>query len=169
MEAKKISESRTIKTSLILPNMTNYHGTVFGGQVLSDVDEVAGIAAMKHCRRRVVTASIDSFDFLASAKLSDAITLEAFVVSTGTTSMEIIVKVSSENLLTGERTLTGVSFATFVALDEEGNPTQVPAVIPETEEEIRLVESASERQKQRKNRKQNVQSFIKQYHIDKTI
>jgi acyl-CoA hydrolase len=77
--------------------------------------------------------------------------------------------VSSENLLTGERTLTGVSFATFVALDEEGNPTQVPAVIPETEEEIRLVESASERQKQRKNRKQNVQSFIKQYHIDKTI
>lgn len=169
MNAKKVSESRTIKTSLILPNNANYHGSIFGGDVLSYVDEVASITAMRHCRMPVVTASIDSFDFLAPAKVSNTIYLEAFVASTGRTSMEIIVKVSSENLLTGRSSLTGVSFLTFVALDAEGKPTEVPGVIPETEEEKRLFDSAEERRKIRKDRKGTVKEFIRQYDLDKNI
>lgn len=167
MEAKKVSESRTIKTCLILPNNANYHGTIFGGHVLSYVDEVASITAMRHCRKPVVTASIDSFDFLAPAKVSNALCLEAFVASTGRTSIEVIVKVSSENLMTGESALTGVSFLTFVGLDENGKPTPVPPVIPETEEEIRLFNSASERHKLRKDRKFEVKEFIRQYQMDR--
>lgn len=167
MNAKKVSESRTIKTSLILPNNANYHGSVFGGDVLSMVDEVASITAMRHCRMPVVTASIDSFDFLAPAKVSNTLHLEAFIASTGRTSMEIIVKVSSENLMTGRSSLTGVSFLTFVALDAEGKPTPVPEVIPESEEEKRLFDSAGERQKIRKDRKGSVKEFIRQYDLDK--
>lgn len=169
MNAKKVSESRTIQTSLILPTNANYHGSIFGGDVLSMVDEVASITAMRHCRMPVVTASIDSFDFLAPAKVSNTLQLEAFIASTGRTSMEIIVKVSSENLLTGRSTLTGVSFVTFVGLDAEGKPTPVPAVIPETEEEKRLFDSAAERQKVRKDRKGSVKEFIRQYDLDKSI
>lgn len=169
MQAKKVSESRTIKTSLILPNNANYHGSIFGGDVLSMVDEVASITAMRHCRMPVVTASIDSFDFLAPAKVSNTLHLEAFVASTGRTSMEIIVKVSSENLMTGRSSLTGVSFLTFVALDAEGKPTPCPGIIPETDEEKRLFESAPERQKHRKDRKGSVKEFIRQYDLDKNI
>jgi acyl-CoA hydrolase len=93
--------------------------------------------------------------------------LEAFVASTGRTSIEVIVKVSSENLMTGESALTGVSFLTFVGLDENGKPTPVPPVIPETEEEIRLFNSASERHKLRKDRKFEVKEFIRQYQMDR--
>lgn len=167
MTEKKVSESRTSKTSLILPNNANYHGSVFGGDVLSMVDEVASITAMRHCRMPVVTASIDSFDFLAPAKVSNTLHLEAFIASTGRTSMEVIVKVSSENLMTGRSSLTGVSFLTFVALDAEGKPTPVPGVIPETEEEKRLFASAEERRKIRKDRKGTVKEFIRQYEFDR--
>lgn len=169
MEAKRVSESRTTKTSLILPNHANSHGSIFGGNVLSYVDEVAAITAMRHCRKPVVTASIDSFDFLAPAKVSQTIHLEAFIASTGKTSMEVIVKVSSENLMTGESSLTGVSFVTFVALDEDGKPTEVPPIIPETDEEKRLFASAEERRKSRKDRKQTVKEFIRQYEFDKKL
>lgn len=169
MEAKRVSESRTIKTSLILPNQANSHGSIFGGHVLSYVDEVAAITAMRHCRKPVVTASIDSFDFLAPAKVSHTIHLEAFIASTGRTSMEVIVKVSSEDLMTGESSLTGVSFVTLVALDENGKPTEVPPIIPETEEEKRLFASAEERRKTRKDRKLTVKEFIRQYEFDKKL
>lgn len=169
MKAKAARESRTIQASLVQPSDTNYHGTIFGGTMMSYIDEVAAIAAMRHSRRPVVTASIDSIDFLAPVRMGHSICLEAFVSSTGRTSMEVFVKVIAENLRTGERILTATSFLTFVALDEEGNPTEVPALIPETEEEKYLMASAEERKKMRAERKKQTQEFISQLSIKKTI
>lgn len=169
MKIKTMQDSRTIQASLVQPSDTNYHGTIFGGSMMAFIDEVAAISAMRHSRRPVVTASIDSIDFLAPVKMGHSICLEAFVSSTGRTSMEVFVKVISENLQTGERVLTATSFLTFVALDEQGNPTEVPAVIPETEEEKMLMASAEERKKMRKERKANTQAFISKLTIEKTI
>lgn len=169
MIGKTTRESRTIQASLVQPSDTNYHGTIFGGTMMAYVDEVAAIAAMRHSRRPVVTASIDSIDFLAPVKMGQSICLEAYVSSTGRTSMEIFVKVVAENLRTGERVLTATSFLTFVALDEEGNPTEVPPVIPETEAEKYLLDTAEDRKKMRKERKRNTQAFIDQLTIKKNI
>jgi len=168
VEAKTVKESRTVKCSLILPHNTNHYGNIFGGTVMSYIDEVSAIAAMTHCRKPVVTASIDSVDFLAPAKLGYSVCLEACVTWTGRTSMEVFVKVISENLLTGERQLTATSFITFVALDEQGKPSPVPAVIPETEEEKYLFETAADRQKMRKARKASTQDFIQQLDVRKS-
>ncbi|MFD2372032.1 acyl-CoA thioesterase [Brevibacillus sp. GCM10020057] len=169
MKVKTMQASRTIQASLVQPSDTNYHGTIFGGSMMAFIDEVAAISAMRHSRRPVVTASIDSIDFLSPVKMGHSICLEAFVSSTGRTSMEVFVKVISENLQTGERALTATSFLTFVALDEQGNPTEVPAVVPETEEEKRLMASAEERKKMRKERKENSKAFISNLTIEKMI
>jgi acyl-CoA hydrolase len=141
--------SRTIQTHLVLPPDTNHMGTIFGGTVLAYVDEIAAIAAMKHSRKVVVTASIDRVNFLSSAVVGDILTLEAFVISTGRTSMEVFVKVESENLETGKRTLTTTSILTMVAKDSVGVPVPVPGVIPQTEEERDLFKTAKDRKERR--------------------
>ncbi|GAA4878609.1 acyl-CoA thioesterase [Paenibacillus vulneris] len=152
-EAKPARMSRTTMTDIIFPSDTNYHGTMFGGIVMRYIDKIATIASMRHSRRGVVTASSDSLDFLAPVKVGEAIMLEAYVSWTHRSSMEVFVKVESENLFTGERKTTATSFLTFVALDDQGKPTPVPAVIPETDEERRLFDSAEERYQARKKRK----------------
>ncbi|RSD25910.1 acyl-CoA thioesterase [Mesobacillus subterraneus] len=141
--------SRTIQTRLVLPPDTNHLGTIFGGTVLSYIDEIAAISAMKHSRRAVVTASIDSVNFLSSAEVGDILTLEAVVVSTGRTSMEVFVKVESENLQLNRKTLTTTSILTMVAKDETGKPVPVAGVKPETEEERFLLSTAEERRQRR--------------------
>lgn len=147
-----MSNSRTIQTHLVLPPDTNHHETIFGGKVLSYIDEIAAITAMKHCKSGVVTASIDSVDFLSSARVGDVLELQAVVSSTGRTSMEIYVRVQSMNLITGETKLTTESFLTFVAIDEAGKPIPVPGISPETESETRLFESGPARREHRKQR-----------------
>mgnify|MGYP002062259895 len=147
-----MSDSRTIQTHLVLPPDTNHHETIFGGKVLSYIDEIAAITAMKHCKSGVVTASIDSVDFLSSARVGDVLELEAVVSSTGRTSMEIYVRVQSMNLITGETKLTTESFLTFVAIDETGKPIPVPGISPDTESETRLFESGPARREHRKSR-----------------
>ncbi|MCL6625828.1 acyl-CoA thioesterase [Alicyclobacillus shizuokensis] len=153
MEAKPVGASRTTLTDLILPPDTNNLGTMFGGRVMAYVDKVGSVAAMRHSRRPVVTASSDSLDFLEPIRVGQAILIEAFVTWTHRTSMEVHVKVESENLVTGEIKLTATSFLTFVALGPDGRPTPVPPVIPETEEEKWLYETAPERYEARKRRK----------------
>ncbi|MCZ8515903.1 acyl-CoA thioesterase [Paenibacillus filicis] len=153
MEPKPVSASRSIMTDIIFPSDTNYHGTLFGGVVMKYVDKIATIASMRHSRKGVVTASSDSLDFLAPVKVGEALLLEAFVSWTHRSSMEVYVKVESENLSTGERKTTATSFLTFVALDEDGKPTPVPPVFPETPEERALFDTAEERYEARKKRK----------------
>ncbi|KAA9031201.1 acyl-CoA thioesterase [Niallia endozanthoxylica] len=156
MENKKYCrESLAVKTSLVSPPDTNIHGTMFGGKLMAYIDDIAAIAAMRHARKSCVTASSDSVDFLHPINEGNSVCLEAYVTYTGRTSMEVFVKVVSENILTGERHVCAISFLTFVALDENGKPTEVPQVVPQTEEEKLLHETAKERQEIRKKRRKD--------------
>lgn len=149
MKDQPIRDSRIIQTRLVLPPDTNHLDTIFGGKVLAYIDEVAALSAMKHAGCVVVTASIDSVNFLSAAKVGDALTIEAFVTSTGRTSMEVYVKVTARGILEQEEKLTTESFLTMVAVDKNGRPTPVPKVYPETQEEKKLHETAEERKKKR--------------------
>lgn len=146
--------SRTIQTKLVLPPDTNHMGTIFGGKILALIDEIAAIAAMKHSKTEVVTASIDKVNFLSTVKVGDILTFEGFVISTGRTSMEVYVKVVCEHLDTGQRRLTTDSFITMVALDSFGKPTPVPGIIPETDEEKELYKQSKERRERRLSARQ---------------
>lgn len=152
MKTNPMSQSRTIQSHLILPPDTNHHETIFGGKVLAYIDEIAAITAMKHAKGAVVTASIDSVDFLSPAKLGDVIELDAIVSSTGRSSMEVYVRVTSMNLLTGEEKLTTESYVTMVAVDKNGKPALVAGIHPETEDETRLFETGPARREHRRQR-----------------
>lgn len=151
---KFMKETITIKTAHVFPPDTNHHGTMFGGKLMAYIDDVASIAAIKFARNPVVTASTDSVDFIKPIRNGDAVTLKAMVTWTGRSSMEVFVKITSEHLLTGEQSVVALSFLTFVALDENNKPTPVPEVVPETEEERWLNETAKTRAAHRKIRKQ---------------
>src|SRR5699024_8579551 len=145
MERKSCSYSLTIKTANVLPPDTNIHGTLYGGKLMESIDDVAAIAATRHARKPVVTASTDSVDFLEPVILGDSICLEAFVTWTHRTSMEVFVKAVTENLLTGERKVCSTAFLTFVAVDKNGKPSTVPQVYPQSEQEKFLHEGAKKR------------------------
>lgn len=161
LQPKRCKESYVVKTSIVLPPDTNFFGTMFGGKLMAYIDDVAAIAAMRHSRRQVVTASTDSVDFLYPIHEGNAVSLEAFVTYTGRTSMEVFVKVLSEELLTGRRKICAVSFITMVAVDQNGKPVEVPQVIPESEIEKKLYESAKSRAERRKKRKLENESLAK--------
>ncbi len=151
--SKKMKDSLTVKTSHVSPPDTNHHGNLFGGKLMSDVDDVASIAAARFARKPVVTVSTDSVDFFKPILIGDAVTMEAIVTWSGTTSMEVFVKVLSEHLITGEKSIAAFSFLTFVALDENGRPSSVPKAIPESEEEHWLNKTAQDRAAHRQKRK----------------
>ncbi|MBO1510188.1 acyl-CoA thioesterase [Metabacillus bambusae] len=157
--AKKCNESLVIKTSRVFPLDTNNHNTLFGGKLMSYIDDVASISAAKHSRCEVVTASTDSVDFLVPIRQSDSVSLKSYVSSVGRSSMEVFVKVIAEDLRTGERKLAATSFLTFVALDDQGKPVQVPKVIPESDEEVMLNNTAGQRINVRKERREHSEAF----------
>ncbi|HLR70944.1 MAG TPA: acyl-CoA thioesterase [Pseudogracilibacillus sp.] len=166
MEKKPCSNSRTIKTAQILPPDANAYGTLFGGKLMAHIDDVAAIAAVRHARKSVVTASTDSVDFLQPVKVGDSICLEAFVTSVHNTSMEVFVKVVTEGLLTGEKTVCATAFLTFVALGENGKPDVVPRIYPETEIEKMLFEGAELRRERRNERRKESQRMAKIFGIE---
>lgn len=141
--------ARTIQTRLVLPPDTNHMGTIFGGTVLAYIDEIAAITAMRHSGKAVVTASIDTVNFLSSAKVGDILILEGVVISTGRTSMEVYVKAECQQIETGTKSLTTTAILTMVAVDSDGKPTPVTGVIPETPAEEKLFKSAQERKLRR--------------------
>ncbi|WEG13187.1 acyl-CoA thioesterase [Pullulanibacillus sp. KACC 23026] len=150
MEKKYARESRVVKTSRVFPTHTNNHDTLFGGLLMSYIDDIASISAARHSRRECVTASTDSVDFLRPITPDDSVCLESVVSWTGHTSMEVFVKIVAENLRTGERRIAATSFITFVALDDNKKPVAVPQVIPETEEEKKLFATAERRAEARR-------------------
>lgn len=166
MEKKPCIDSLVVKNSHVLPTDTNNHGTLFGGQLMAYMDDVAAIAATRHARNPVVTASTDSVDFLYPVNAGDAICLEAFVTWTRNTSMEIFVKAVTEELLSGKRAVCATAFMTFVAVDDQNNPIQVPTVYPETEEEQWLHDGAAKRAEQRKERRGVSKEFAKKFGTD---
>ena len=161
MNLKTCKESRVTQTDLVLPNETNNHNTLFGGVLMKRLDAVASISARRHCRSEVVTASTDSVDFLQPINPSDSICLESFVTFTGTTSMEIFVKAVAEDLNTGERRIAATAFLTFISLDENGKPSPVPKVVPESKDEQFLYETGQKRAEERKKRRQASKELAK--------
>jgi acyl-CoA hydrolase len=156
MLAKPARLSRAVKANMVLPPDTQHHHTLFGGRLMQLIDEVAVLSATRHARKPCVTASTDSVDFLSPVRVGDSICLVAFVTWTSHTSMEVFIKATAENLMSGERRIAALSFQTLVAVDENGKPVPVPKVIPETEEEKYLFTTAPYRAKSRKiHRKQS--------------
>ena len=130
---------------MVLPNDANVLGNVLGGHVMHLMDMCAAMAAMRHCRQVVVTAAVDNLSFLHAVRVGEMMILNASVNYTDKTSMEVGVRVDAENPLSGERRHTSSAYLTFVALDEKGKPTRVPAVVPETEAEKRRYAAARKR------------------------
>lgn len=149
MPPKSPAESAVTMTELVLPSDTNALGSIFGGKVMSWIDIAAAIAAGRHSRRVVVTASIDALHFIAPIKLGHYVHIRAKVNFAGRTSMEVGVRVDSENPLTGELTHTSTAYTTFVALDDHGRPAAVPPILAKTPEEKRRLEEARKRRASR--------------------
>ena len=148
-EAKAVRESVSEYAELALPTDANGLGNVLGGKVMHLVDLAAAMAAMRHARRTVVTAAVDSLHFLHPVRIGQLIILRSSVNRAFHTSMEVGVQVVTEDLLTGNRLHTCSAYLTFVALDEAGKPTGVPEVIAESEEEKRRYRQAGERRQYR--------------------
>ncbi len=162
-QPKFCKDSRTVKALMVLPPDTNHYGTMFGGKVMANIDDVAAIAATRHARTSVVTASTDSVDFLHPIREGQSVCLEAFVVWTHRAAVEVFVKVIAEDMLTGERTVCATSFVTFVALDVNGEKQTVPGVIPETELEQLLYDEAPERAKKRMAKRAASKALAKKF------
>ena len=133
MRAKKPSESRTVMTDLVLPSETNPLNNLFGGELLARMDRAASIAARRHSRRITVTASVNHVAFNRAVPLGSVVTVEAAVSRAFNTSMEIFIDVWIEDRFTGERTKANEAIYTFVAVDDTGKPTEVPALDPATD------------------------------------
>ena len=144
---KTVSESRAEMTEVVLPNDANVLGNVLGGRVMHLIDIVAAIAAHRHASSHVVTASVDYLDFRNPIRIGELIILKSSVNRVFHTSMEIGVKVFSENVLTGEHKHTSSAYVTFVAIDDYGRPKRVPPLILETAEERRRFREAGQRRR----------------------
>jgi acyl-CoA hydrolase len=145
MKSKLASETLSITTKVVLPNDTNTLGNLFGGQLLAWMDVIASVSAHRHSKRVVVTASVNHVSFQRPIKHASIVTLEAKVSRAFSSSMEIFVDVFVEDPVTGEREKCNEAIYTFVAVDQNGGPIQVPELTPETEEEKVRFEGALRR------------------------
>ena len=143
--AKTVRESQHETSELMMPHHANNLGHVFGGVMLSMMDKTAAVAAFRHCRLNVVTASIDRVDFREPIHVGDLVVMKSSVNFVGRTSMEVGVRVEAEELLTGRRRHTNSCYLTFVAVDRNGRPIEIPGLTPETNEERRRFDAARER------------------------
>jgi acyl-CoA hydrolase len=151
---KPVHESQHETSELMMPEHANNMGHVFGGVILSMMDKSAAIAAFRHSRASVVTASIDRVDFREPIHPGDLVLMKASVNYAGRTSMEVGVRVEAEELITGRRRHTNSCYLTFVAVDRNGRPIEVPELRPETEDEKRRFGAAIERRRRRLEERQ---------------
>lgn len=146
---KPPSASVAQSVNLAFPNDANVHGTVFGGRVMSWIDEVGALAAMRHARRPVVTALIDAVAFSIPVRVGDIAIVRAIVTHAWTTSMEIWVTVHTEHPFDETRQLAAEAYLTFVSVDPDGKPQPVRPVRPETPDERRRFDEAQARRDHR--------------------
>jgi len=149
MKARHPRESETVMSELMMPNHANIMGNVFGGVILSMVDRIAAVCAIRHAKQQCVTVSVDKVDFKEPIHVGELITGFARVNYAGKTSMEVGVKIIAEHLITGEKRHTNSCYVTYVALDENGRPGAVPPIVPETPDEKRRYERAAKRRTSR--------------------
>jgi acyl-CoA hydrolase len=133
----------------MLPEDANIVGNVFGGAIMALVDKTAAVAAIRHARSNCVTASIDRVDFREPIHLGELVVLKASVNCVGRSSMEVGVRVEAEELVSGVRRHTNSCYLTFVAVDEQGRPREVPGLVPETDAEKRRYAAAQDRRRRR--------------------
>jgi acyl-CoA hydrolase len=143
------SESKVIKSELVLPNDTNTLNNLMGGRLMYLMDVVGAICALRHCGNGVVTASVDNVSFRAPIALGNILTLEAKITRAFTTSMEVHIEVWAEDVITRVKTKSNEAFFTFVALSTEKKPLAIPEIIPQTEREKELFDGALRRRQLR--------------------
>jgi acyl-CoA hydrolase len=146
---RPVRESRHESSALMMPADENVRGHVFGGAIMAMLDKTAAVCAMRHARMPCVTVSVDRIDFREPIMVGELIIMRASVNFVGKTSMEIGVRVESENLLTGSRRHTNSCYATFVALNDVGKPAVVPPLLLETDEDRRRHAAAQARRQRR--------------------
>lgn len=145
MIAKTPKDSLTTLTDIVLPGETNPLNNLFGGELLARMDRAASIAARRHSRRVCVTASVNHVAFNKAVPLGSVVTVEAKVSRAFKSSMEIYLDVWIEDRESGVKTKANEAIYTFVAVDETGNPVEVPELVPETEEEKTRFDAALRR------------------------
>ncbi|MFN9595540.1 MAG: acyl-CoA thioesterase [Bacteroidota bacterium] len=145
MKVKKPSDSVCINTEIVLPNDTNTLGNLMGGRLLHWMDICAAVSAQRHCGRVVVTASVNNVSFNQPIRLAEVVTLQAKVSRAFSSSMEVFIDVWVEDCATGAKRKCNEAIYTFVAVDQLGNPIQVPSIEPESEEEIKRFDGALRR------------------------
>jgi acyl-CoA hydrolase len=148
-KSKNPKDSLVTMTELVLPNDTNTLNNLMGGRMMHLMDIVSAISAQRHSNRIVVTASVDSVSFREPIKLGNVITLSAQVTRAFSSSMEVHIEVHAEDIPSGTKVKSNEAFFTFVAVDQLGNPIDVPELIPETEHEKDLYDSALRRRQLR--------------------
>jgi len=159
---RRVRDSVTEMTQLVLPHEANVHGSVLGGTVMHWIDLAAAVTANRHCRRPVVTAAIDEMSFLAPILVGQLACVHSRITLVDKSSMEIRVTVESEDLLTGERRHTSTAYVTFVAIDPvTRRPVAVPPLILETDEERAEHQKAKERRRVRLERREAMRSSAK--------
>jgi uncharacterized protein (TIGR00369 family) len=152
LQGKLVSASRTTIAQMMQPEHANNQGNIHGGWIMKLVDEAGALACMRHAQQRVVTIAVDQMTFRQPIRTTDLVTLTAEVSYVGRTSMEAEVHVIAENPITGECTHTNTAYLVYVALGEDGHPTPVPPIIPDTEAQKQRMEDGKERQAYRKSR-----------------
>ena len=151
LKGKKPSDSAMMTARLMMPTDANVLGNVFGGAIMRYMDEAAAIVAWRHAGRNVVTASIDRMNFFAPVYVGDLLILKASVNYVGTTSMEIGVRIESQDPSTRKGVHAGSCYLTYVALDEKGRPTPIPRLIVTSATEKRRFHEAAARRKLRES------------------
>lgn len=147
--AKRMRDSRVTISQVMLPSDANPQGNVHGGIIMKLVDEAGAIVAVRHSRCNVVTVAVDSMTFLSPIYVGNLVTFTASLSHVGRTSMEVEVLVEAEDPMTGEKTHTNSAYVVYVALDESGQPHEVPALLAESDEELERMARGRERQAER--------------------
>jgi uncharacterized protein (TIGR00369 family) len=142
---KRVRESQVVMSQLMMPQDANPSGNVHGGAVLQLIDQAGAVAAMRHCRQRVVTARLDDMSFCAPVYVGNLLTIMASVNHVGRSSMEVGVRAEAEDLSTGETRHVASAYLIYVALDSLGRPSIVPELTPESEAERRRMRQAGKR------------------------
>jgi uncharacterized protein (TIGR00369 family) len=149
MTGKTVTETTVIMAQLMTPEDANIAGNVHGGVIMKLIDNAAGTEAVRHARSNVVTASIDRLNFFSPVFIGNLLTLRASINHVGRTSMEVGVRVEAEDVLTGQVRHTASAYLTFVALDINLKPMEIPGLIFENENERRRNNEAIERRHNR--------------------
>jgi acyl-CoA hydrolase len=147
--SKPVADSRAVINEIVLPNDTNSLGNMMGGRLLHLMDKCAAISAQRHANRVCVTASVDNVEFQAPIRGGDVVVIESQVNRAFRTSMEVELNVWAENPKEQTRKKSNRAFYTFVALDEDSNPIEIPAVDPQTQEEEERYTAAAKRREVR--------------------